>query len=159
MDYKDLCMDPHLRDLPFKIELNEHGTIQMTPASNRRGSLQVKIAHGLFSKMPKGEVITECSVETSKGTKVADVAWASAEFVQRHGFQTPYTVAPELCVEITSPSNATKEMEEKIDLYLAKGAKEVWICTEDGSVEFHSYEGRLPRSRLAPDMPCQVLQK
>ena len=49
--------------------------------------------------------------------------------------------------------------EEKIGLYLAKGAKEVWLCSENGDVEFHSYEGRIPHSRLVPDMPTQVLCK
>lgn len=159
MDYKELRENPHLQDLPFKIELNERGTIEMTPASNRRGSLQMKIGLEVAGKTQGGEVISECSVETAKGVKVADVAWAGPEFIEKHGFATPYPIAPELCVEIVSPSNSRAALEEKIGLYLAKGAKEVWLCNEDGQIEFHSYEGRIPQSRLVPDMPSQILRK
>jgi hypothetical protein len=37
-------------------------------------------------------------------------------------------------------------MEEKIELYLAKGAREVWIVPEKGDTEFYSYEGRMEKS-------------
>jgi Uma2 family endonuclease len=66
---------------------------------------------------------------------------------------TPYPKAPPICVEIASPSNTSAEMEEKITLYLAKGAEEVWICDLDGQITVHSHEGALDASRLAPDAP------
>lgn len=159
MDYKELIENPYLQDLPFKIELDEHGTIQMTPASNRHGNFQVKIGHELFSRLKAGEVMSECSIETSKGVKVANVAWAGVEFIEKRGFETPYPVAPELCVEIVSPSNSRPALEEKIGLYLARGAKEVWLCDEEGQIEFHSYEGRIPQSRIVPDMPPRIVRK
>ena len=31
MNWQEVCADPHLRDLPYKIELNERGQILMTP--------------------------------------------------------------------------------------------------------------------------------
>ena len=36
MDWASVISDPLLRNLPYKIELNEHGTIMMSSASNRR---------------------------------------------------------------------------------------------------------------------------
>jgi Uma2 family endonuclease len=39
-------------------------------------------------------------------------------------FETPYAKTPEICVEITSPSNSQAGMDEKAQLYLAKGAQE-----------------------------------
>ena len=156
MEYKDLCADPNLKDLPFKIELNEHGTIQMTPASNRHGSLQMRIGIELSNRLGRGQFITECSIDTAKGTKVADVAWASPEFVAAHGLQTPYPVAPEVCVEVVSPSNSAVELNQKIEAYLAKGAKEVWVCAEDGTLRFHSYEGEIPESKIVAGMPSKI---
>jgi len=156
MDYSELCADPHLRDLPFKIELNEYGTIMMTPASNRHALLQGEIAGLIREIMKVGRAPTECSIETSKGVKVADVAWVSPDFLAEHGGATPFPVAPEVCVEIVSPSNSQEEMRQKVDLYLAKGAKEVWICSEDGSVSFRSYEGEIPGSKVIPGMPPKV---
>lgn len=69
-----------------------------------------------------GEVITKCSIQTSDDVKVAEVAWASAIFIAEFGYATPYPKAPELCVEIVSPSNSKQEISEKVELYLAKGA-------------------------------------
>ncbi|XOF33684.1 MAG: hypothetical protein ACL93V_17095 [Candidatus Electrothrix sp. YB6] len=52
-------------------------------------------------KQGRGKVITECSIQTSQGVKVADVAWVSDEFFARYGYDTPYKRAPEICVEIS----------------------------------------------------------
>lgn len=120
----------------------------MSPASNNHGNLQFKAGSGIHNaKKGRGEVITGCSINTSQGFKVADVAWASDEFIQKHGFETPYNRAPEICVEVVSPSNPKGEIDEKIELYLAKGAIEVWIVSEDGSTKYYSYEGELEESR------------
>src|SRR5438034_4938765 len=117
MQWTDVINDKSLRDLPFKIELNKWGNIEMSPASNRHGYLESEISFFLRSALPAGKVVTECSIETLEGVKVADVAWCSLEFWQKHGFTTPYPVAPEICVEIVSPSNSTLAMTEKIKLY------------------------------------------
>ena len=58
-------------------------------------------------ELPQGEVIAECSIQTSEGVKVADIAWASTEFINEFAYKTPYPKAPEICVEIVSPSNYT----------------------------------------------------
>jgi len=151
MQWSDVLADPTLQDLPYKIELNEYGKIVMTPASNKHGNVQVHIARKLWESLKAGEVITECSVETDKGVKVADVAWCSLEFIGRHGLETPYPEAPEICVEIVSPSNSRREMEEKAGLYFARGAKEVWIVSEAGETRVLGPEGYRERSRLALD--------
>ena len=73
MDWEEVCNDPNLQDLPYKIELNRFGQIVMSPASNWHGALQARISARL-PDLP-GEVITGCSVETADSTKVAVVAW------------------------------------------------------------------------------------
>ena len=156
MKWQDVLEHPSLQDLPFKIELNEWGQIVMSPASNKHGFYQVELATRLKQALPAGHVITECSIDTPKGTKVADVAWASNAFIERYGYETPYPRAPEICVEILSPSNTAAEMEEKIMLYLAKGAQEVWMCDLEGRLTFHGNEGELESSNLAPRFPSQI---
>lgn len=96
-----------------------------------------------------GKIIMECSIQTSDGVKVADVAWASDAFIAKYGYSTPYIKAPEICVEIVSPSNSAGEIDEKVELYLAKGAVEVWVVDEKGQAAYYSHEGTLPRSREA----------
>jgi len=128
MEWLDVIENPLLQNLPFKIELNKFGKLLMSPASNDHGRVQSRLAAMLLNKLPKGEVITECSIQTSDGVKVADVAWLSEVFVSEFGFVTPYPKAPEICIEIVSPSNSKVEIQDKVDLYLAKGAQEVWIA-------------------------------
>jgi Uma2 family endonuclease len=156
MQWSEVIANPVLRDLPFKIELNEWGNIVMTPASNRHGYLQSELASYLRQHKKNGRVITECSIDTPRGVKVADVAWGSDGFVKDNGLETPYRQAPEVCVEIVSPSNTPGEIQEKIGLYLSKGAAEVWICAENGQVRFYSYKGELESSQFFPDAPMTI---
>ncbi|XCN72139.1 MAG: Uma2 family endonuclease [Candidatus Electrothrix aestuarii] len=152
MEWSQVINNPFLKDLPFKIELNKWGKILMSPASNNHGHLQFEVGAKIRDgKQGHGKIITECSIHTSQGVKVADVAWISDEFFAQYGYETPYKRAPEICVEIVSPSNSKEEMEEKIELYLAKGAKEVWIVREKGGTEFYTYEGKIEKSLEMPD--------
>ena len=146
MEWAEVVDNPLLQDLPFKIELNKWGKILMSPASNKHGYIQADLVYELRSKLPKGKVITECSIKTQEGVKVADVAWLSEEFIDSHGFATPYQIAPEICVEIVSPSNSKKEMDEKIQLYLNQGAREVWLCDQEGELSYYSQSGKLEAS-------------
>jgi Uma2 family endonuclease len=152
MQWADVLADPTLRDLPYKIELNEFGKIVMTPASNRHGNIQSRISRHLWDALKSGEVITECSVDTDKGVKVADVAWCSPGFIDKHGLQTPYPEAPDICVEIVSPTNSEQEMQEKAALYFARGAKEFWVVSETGETKVYGAEGRRGRSQLAESL-------
>ena len=100
MDWHEVCEDPALQDLPYKIELNRFGEIVMSPASNRHGRFQMRVGSLLTARITGGEIISECSIQTREGTKLADVAWASADFSRKHGLETPFSEAQELCVEI-----------------------------------------------------------
>lgn len=98
----------------------------MSPASNLHGRIQGYLTSKVLGNLPSGEIITKCSIQTSDGVKVADIAWLSDEFIAEFEYVTPYPKAPEICVEIVSPSNSKIEIQEKVDLYLSKGAVEVW---------------------------------
>lgn len=126
MQWSEVLENPYLQNLPFKIELNKWGKIEMSPAPNAHGRLQAEI-HTELKRKRAGVVIMECSVQTTDGVRVADVAWISAAKYQRLGDQTPYSEAPDICVEIMSPSNTWGEMHMKAGLYLQAGAREVWI--------------------------------
>ena len=136
-----LCNDPALRDLPYKIELNAFGTIEMSPASTRHARLHAAVAFQLALQLPQGVVLTECPVATDEGVRVPDVAWASAEFAARHGDATPLPQAPEICVEVRSPSNSDDEMAMKTRAYLGAGAVEVWELSETGELRIVNVHG------------------
>ena len=86
--WQEVIENPFFRDVPFKVELNKFGQILMSPASNKHGRLQNKVARNIEHLLQNGEIILECSILTSEGVKVADVVWASdiflSEFFCRH---------------------------------------------------------------------------
>ena len=147
--WDELCRDPSLQDLPYKIELNAWGKIEMSPASNRHARLQGALAAEFARQLPGGAVLTECSILTRIGIRVPDVAWASAGFMASYGEITPYTRAPEICVEILSPSNARAEIDEKTHGYLAAGAEEVWLVSEQGAIRYIGGDGERTKSSFA----------
>ena len=53
-------------------------------------------------------------------------------------------------MEVVSPSNSLLEMEEKRELYFARGAQEVWLCNEQGALTFYDCAGGIATSRLFP---------
>lgn len=146
MQWSELINNPYFENLPFKIELNRYGKIEMTPATNKHGRLKLHVGAILERKLKKGEALTDCSIMTAQGVKVADVAWCSKEFIYMHGFETPYPKAPDICVEIVYPSNSHEEMVNKAQLYLQAGAKEAWVVWEDGIVDYYGKTGRLEKS-------------
>lgn len=143
--YRELCIDPRFANLPGKVEIDNWGRLLMSPASNYHGMLQGRLIQRLSPL--GGRAIAEASVITAAGLLVADVAWASADFMHAHGTETPFTGAPELCIEIASPSNSLKELREKVEAYLAAGAVEAWIVfSQSRRFEFFGKAGALARS-------------
>ncbi len=152
MNWQEVCNDPSLRDLPYKIELNEWGQIVMSPASSRHGILQGLVIDALNRLKTDGLVFPECPIRTSKGVKVPDVVWVSNKFLSQHGDENPFSLAPEICIEVLSPFDSLKEMAEKQELYFARGALEVWICYEHGGLTFYDCKGRIPASVIFPNI-------
>ena len=157
LTWEDVCADPNLRDLPFKIELNRLNQIVMSPAHPRHSRLQSKVARILGDLLTEGEAIVELAIETGDSTKVPDVVWASTSMIDRHSSDLSWVNAPEICVEVLSPANTADEINEKRKLYFEAGALEVWICSWEGRMAFYSAEGKLLQSRLCPDFPDRIV--
>ena len=154
--WDEICRDPFLANAPYKLETTVSGNLLMSPASKRHSIQQGRIEHLLRTLLPSGEAIPECSIATTQGVRVADVAWMSAAFFASHREESLYAVAPEICVEVISPGNSGEEIGEKTELYLAKGAREVWVCSDDGHMTFHDHQGALKRSLLCPKFPVRI---
>ncbi|MDD5320772.1 MAG: Uma2 family endonuclease [Methylococcales bacterium] len=151
MQWQDVLADKSLRDLPYKIELNERGNIEMSPASFLHSLLEGEIATLLRTQLG-GRVFTELAIQTGKGVRVPDVAWGSNHFVEQHIKEICASAAPEICIEIISPSNSMIEMSEKIALFLESGAIEVWLVDEQGNISFFNAGGQLQESSFNIEM-------
>lgn len=148
MRWAELLNDPSLRDLPYKIEMNLWGKVEMTPASFWHGRLQGSISAQLAQQLPDGESLTEVPILTNIGVRVPDVAWGSRAYLKANADASPANRAPEICVEIISPTNADDEIQQKIRAYLAAGAHEVWIVAEEGTLTYYTTLGQQPNTRF-----------
>jgi Uma2 family endonuclease len=155
MNWQEVCADPHLRNLPFKIELNEYGQVVMSPVKVYHSAFQGRIG-ALLDRLLDGYILDECAITTPKGTKAADVAWISPERFQIVREEDECSIAPEICVEVISSSNSKREISEKIALYFNQGALECWTCDEHGDIRFYAPGGPLEKSALAPDFPVKI---
>lgn len=155
--WERLLADRELARIEGRIETDRHGQIIMSPPPGPiHGTRQAEIAYLLRSRMG-GRLVTECSISTSDGVKAADVGWFSELRFARAFDDRCFLEAPEICVEILSPSNTRGEMEEKMALYFNAGAEEVWFCELDGSMGFYSTDGALERSQRCPDFPQAIV--
>jgi Uma2 family endonuclease len=110
----------------------------------------------LRSRLRTGKTMPECAVQTRKGVRVADVVWVSDAIFAKIKHEAACSVCPEICIEVVSASNTDEEMREKRKLYFEQGAKEVWICSEQGGLRFFTARGEQPASSLVPDFPPQI---
>src|SRR6184192_3812395 len=107
MTWAEICEDELLATLPYRIESDRWGNIVMSPPPrSRHGEYQTEIAMLLREKMRDGRSITECPIRTEEGVKAADVAWVSRERRASKQNDPVYLIAPEICVEVLSPSNS-----------------------------------------------------
>jgi Uma2 family endonuclease len=139
--------------IPCKVELDEKGAIVVSPPTLRHAFIQGWLTRELALQRPEGTALPSCPIETDIGMRVPDVVWVSAELMGRHRNETEFRVAPELCVEVLSPTNTWAEIAERVAGYLAAGAIEVWVVGEDGLPEIHTSAGRVPRSTLGFELP------
>ena len=156
--WQEVLADPSLARLPHRIETDRHGHIVMSPPpafshSQRQG----KVVGLMLQLLPEGQAMPECPLSTSDGVKAIDVAWLSTT---RHEYeQKPIALerAPEICVEIISPSNSPSEIREKQALYFEAGAKEVWTCGLDGTMRFYVAPGcQVGTSPLRHGFPHEI---
>lgn len=156
MKWDQLCDDPALENLPYRVELARHGQLVMSPHRSYHSIFQSRIIRNLNEFLPEGEAMPECPIETEIGTVVADVAWASPEKVRRNFDLPSWTESPEIVVEVLSPSNSAKEIRNKRNAVFARGAVEFWLCSPKGKLEIFGPRGRLAKSRLCPQLPRNV---
>ena len=158
MQWLEVLADQSLQNLPYKIELNENGHIEMSPASFLHSRLQGKIAATLLMQLG-GDVFTELAIQTSKGVRVPDVAWGSEAYTLQHQNELWASSAPEICIEIISPSNHSRAMLEKIALFLEAGATEVWLIEDQGEITHYDHSGLIAMSRYPVDVSACFLKR
>lgn len=157
MDWAEICEDKLLATLPYRIESDRWGNIVMSPPPrSRHGEYQGRINVLLHQLMTGGLSFTEYPIQTSEGVKATDVAWVSHARRGSRPNDPVYLIAPEICVEVRSPSNQEGELLERKRLFFEKGAGECWFCGLNGEMSFCDPAGPIPHSKLCPKFPKQI---
>jgi Uma2 family endonuclease len=158
--WAELLADSELARFEGRVETDRYGHAVMSPPpAPNHGSFQSEISHLLRTHLSHGRVLTECPISTADGVRAADVAWASPDRMQELGQNVCFPRAPEICVEVLSPSNSPAEIREKTALYFDAGALEVWLCTDAGVMTFLQSDEPQPirASQICPEFPAQIL--
>jgi Uma2 family endonuclease len=157
--WEELLADPELAKVEGRIETDRHGHIIMSPPpAASHGGFQFEVGSLMRNLLRRDRVLTECPISTADGVKAADVAWASPERIRELGELPCFPRAPEICVEVLSPSNTEGEIREKMALYFDAGASEVWLCDRDGGMRFFLAAASRPSrsSKICPQFPRRV---
>ena len=157
--WQEVASDPLLASLAYRIETDRFGRVIMSPPPLFDHSRRVaEIIRRLHELLPDGLAMSETPVSTSDGVKVTDAAWISGDYAQElQGTSQPALIkAPEICIEVVSPSNSPQEMAEKRALYFEAGAVEVWICELDGQMKFYCRGELTDNSALCQWFPNQI---
>jgi Uma2 family endonuclease len=150
-----LCDDATLAGIPYKIETDAWGGVCISPAQTKHSRMVRRVARLLEQKLG-GETLTELAIVTAEGVKVPDVAWCSEAFLTQHWSDVALLKAPEVRIEVVSPSNSEAELRSKTEHYLRLGAIEVWLVSEGGAVEVHTATGGQDNSTFGFDPAAEL---
>jgi Uma2 family endonuclease len=119
----------------FRYDLVKGELKKMSPPGSEHGAIIGRLTGALGSYVEANDLGEVFGAET--GFKLAsnpdtvlgpDLAFVSNERIPPRGIPVGYWIgAPDLAVEVVSPGNTAREIEEKIREYLAAGVRAVWI--------------------------------
>lgn len=121
-----------LSDDGMRHELDEGELISMPPPLGRHGKIQgktISILLSFVSPRSLGEVFVETGFRLSRDTvRGPDVSFVRAE--RALDLDRRFEGAPDLAVEVISPSETASEIAHKVSQYLRAGAL-VWVLYPD----------------------------
>jgi Uma2 family endonuclease len=148
-------------------ELVKGEVIEMAPPGIAHGGIAVNIAsalHVFVRQNDLGRVIVEggfcleCRPDTVRGP---DVSFIKKERIPAEGLPRAFFPgAPDLAIEVVSPSDTASELEAKVHDYLRNGAQRVWVVypgsrrmavhRPDGTARWYSEDEAIIDEELLP---------
>jgi Uma2 family endonuclease len=142
----------------FRYELVKGELIKMSPRGGKHGVLAIRIGMAIAQHVEANRLGEVFAAETGfilftnpDTVRAPDAAFVSRERIPPGGIPEKFWPgAPDLAVEVLSPSDTLYEVDEKIEEYLEAGVRLVWIVNpRKRTVTIYS-PGAEPR-RLAED--------
>ena len=98
--------------------------------------------------------------------RLPDVSFVAAERVKTHDRGTSYQLAPDLAIEIISPSERAVAMRARLKDYLRTGVRQVWqvdpetqevvVYLADGTVRTYDIGQMIPGDEILPGLALPV---
>jgi Uma2 family endonuclease len=121
-------------DLPEdrKYELDEGEIVELTLPSHSHNQIAYRITDLLKTwnrKTKAGRVYpADSPYALGEGTlRAPDVTFVRNERLENFNEERPFAGAPDLAVEVVSPSDRRSQLMKKVNQYLTAGAQEVWL--------------------------------
>lgn len=117
----------------YRVELVRGMVVRSPRPAALHGRLSVRLARRLDEFVEArglGVVLADVGVVLARNPDTVrgpDVAFFSRGRIPENGYATTYWGAPDLAVEILSPSNGSGSVREKLAEYLAAGTLSVWV--------------------------------
>ncbi len=67
MKWEQLCDDPALENIPYRVELARNGQLVMSPHQSYHSVFQSRIIRHFNRLLPDGEAMPECPIEVESG--------------------------------------------------------------------------------------------
>jgi Uma2 family endonuclease len=119
-------------------ELIDGRIVRMNPTGLQHGDIVITLGSALRNFVRKrqlGRVVGgEVGIYTRREpdrVRAADIAFVSQERLADHPLKGFLKVAPELVVEIISPTDRWQDIRQKLEEYFAIGVQRVWIVEPD----------------------------
>jgi Uma2 family endonuclease len=124
-----------LPDDDYKYELVEGGLIRMAPTGGEHGVLTVRLGRLLDEYVEAHDLGIVCGAETGfvlrrtpDTVRAPDAAFIAKDHMPASGVpKTYWPFAPDLAVEVVSPSDRFDEVQTKVAEYLTAGTRLVWV--------------------------------
>lgn len=146
-------------DGPYVHELHHGEVVTMTRPKSKHFKLQMRLAN-ILRRRAAHQGIVEIEIPFRAvpqfDLRVADVAYVSRERWDAIDPESNLRGAPELVIEVKSPSNTWAELRERASLCLANGCRDFWIVDDqtrtittigpDGKAVQHAESDSIPLS-------------
>ena len=127
----------HLPDTGRRLELLEGELSEMPPAGGPHGNVAMTIGMFIAVHVRERQLGRAFAAETGfvlarnpDTVRAPDASFVSYDRLAQGELPPGYIqMAPDLAVEVTSPSDSARDVQEKADAWLAAGTSEVWVVS------------------------------
>ena len=155
--WQEIVREYEFVEIHERVETDAYGNILMSPLPDGDHQRRSARIWALFERLLPGDgAVIDRPVLTDAGIKVPDVIWLNPSRADEISGTKPIVPAPDICVEVRSPSNSLEELAEKRAAYFRAGAREVWICDQTNTIEFFCPNGTIAKSKTCPKFPNKI---